>query len=285
MNGVAFGLSSDKRLREDKFFQPFRMVSLLELMRFHADFYLWVASGLIETVQTIRCVECDGIESIRNVEFDKCIEWLQGNLDRLELPVSAIKARKLLDHLNSSDENQQMEDGKQLTRDLHETLIDELTGKLLLMIPSGRCLYFEPEGAILGDQVVSIFPETREDADEAGKCFALGRYTACVFHLMRVMECIVRRLGKKLRIKFNPERDTWQRILKRVKAKIDVMPLNSSGQIKKQAKYQDIYLDLGAVKDAWRNPTMHPRATYTEEQAKKIIDKVRDFVRDFAALR
>jgi hypothetical protein len=38
----------------------------------------------------------------------------------------------------------------------------------------------------------------QEDADEAGKCFAVGRYTACVFHLMRIMERCVQKMGRDL---------------------------------------------------------------------------------------
>ena len=40
---------------------------------------------------------------------------------------------------------------------------------------------------------------------------------------------------------------------------------------------------LETVKIVWRNRTMHPKATYTEEEAKKIVNAVQVFVQDFSA--
>ena len=45
-----------------------------------------------------------------------------------------------------------------------------------------------------GDAVTK-FPEITMDIEEAAKCFALSRFTATVFHLMRVMELGVQKLG------------------------------------------------------------------------------------------
>ena len=39
---------------------------------------------------------------------------------------------------------------------------------------------------------------------------------------------------------------------------------------------------LPAVKDAWRNPTMHVRIDYTEEQALDIYGNVRGFMQHLA---
>jgi hypothetical protein len=37
---------------------------------------------------------------------------------------------------------------------------------------------------------------------------------------------------------------------------------------------------LRHVKNAWRNPTMHPKRTYTEEEARDILNCVRSFMRE-----
>ena len=44
------------------------------------------------------------------------------------------------------------------------------------------------------------FPAANHEASEAGKCFATARYTACVFHLMRVMEVGVQEFGAVLSV-------------------------------------------------------------------------------------
>jgi kynurenine formamidase len=50
------------------------------------------------------------------------------------------------------------------------------------------------------------------DIQEASKSFAVGRFTACVFHLMRVMELGVQALGKKPGVS-NAHEIEWQKIL------------------------------------------------------------------------
>jgi len=49
-------------------------------------------------------------------------------------------------------------------------------------------------------------------------------------------------------------------------------------------KYEAMLGHLETVKITWRNPTMHPKATYTDREAEKIIGAVQAFVEDFAAL-
>ena len=68
-----------------------------------------------------------------------------------------------------------------------------------------------------GKEVGRAFPSADFDIWEATKCLALDRHTACVFHLMRVMELGLHALGKSLNDptldpKTNP---SWFKILDR----------------------------------------------------------------------
>ena len=47
--------------------------------------------------------------------------------------------------------------------------------------------YYETR-PLFGPDVFNNFSSANDDIDEAGKCLALGRGTACVMHLMRVLE-------------------------------------------------------------------------------------------------
>jgi hypothetical protein len=49
-----------------------------------------------------------------------------------------------------------------------------------------------------GNAVWNAFPSAIDDSIEAGKCIALERYTAAVFHLMRVLEAGLKALAKAL---------------------------------------------------------------------------------------
>jgi hypothetical protein len=41
---------------------------------------------------------------------------------------------------------------------------------------------------------------------------------------------------------------------------------------------------LYAVKLAWRNEVMHPKVTYTSEEARRVLDAVKAFIEDLAAI-
>lgn len=92
---------------------------------------------------------------------------------------------------------------------LRETFEDELQSKLVLCIPADRAKYFSNDN-LFGGYVALALPRVIEDVDEAGKCFAAGRFTACVFHLMRVLEVGVQELASLLGVP-TPEDKMWGR--------------------------------------------------------------------------
>jgi hypothetical protein len=46
--------------------------------------------------------------------------------------------------------------------------------------------------------------------------------------------------------------------------------------------YAEIVSDLRAIKVAWRNPDAHFRKPFNEAQARKVLDKVQDFMQHLA---
>ena len=77
----------------------------------------------------------------------------------------------------------------------------------------------------------------------------------------------------------------WDTILRQVKKLTEIKETDDIKTKKKKNRYQSFYNRLDAVRVAWRNPTMHPKTTYTQEEAKEILDAVRLFVTDFSTLR
>lgn len=132
---------------------------------------------------------------------------------------------------------------------------------------------------LLGKGFEDKIDSAREDIAEAGKCLALGRTTATVFHLMRVMELAVQRLAIKLNISINTNVDSWNDIMGRVQTVIKAMP---RGDEKATMAACATHLDL--VRIAWRNEVMHPKQTYTEEEARDIFNAVKTFARELEPL-
>jgi hypothetical protein len=56
--------------------------------------------------------------------------------------------------------------------------------------------------------VTTNFSSTSFDIEEAGKCFATGRNTATVMHLMRVMEIGLKAAAIGMNVP-DPEKATW----------------------------------------------------------------------------
>ncbi len=70
-----------------------------------------------------------------------------------------------------------------------------------------------------GAEVGFTFPTVNREVNEAGKCYAVGRYTACVFHLMRVLEVGLRELASYVGVAdFGLE--NWKNIIDQIEKKI-----------------------------------------------------------------
>lgn len=123
-----------------------------------------------------------------------------------------------------------------------------------------------------------IYSGLTYDIVEAGNCLALNRTTACVFHLMRIMEFGVQRLGEKLKVPIDVKQETWQTILNHVNGAINRMPDKPAAKKRMKENCAEVAGYLYHVKMAWRNTVMHPKRTYTPEEAEKIFENVKTFV-------
>jgi hypothetical protein len=170
----------------------------------------------------------------------------------------------------------------QMQMELANRFNDEFSRKLIFWIPPGKEKFYEQKGALFGPAVTDAFESTRTDIEEAGKCYAAGRNTACVFHLMRVMEHGLRALGKTLNEpNLDPSRNpSWETILRRGDEELKLPIRKRSGDWRiKDEFFTNATANLRAVKDAWRNPTMHVERDYDEEKALDILNAVGAFMR------
>ncbi len=136
--------------------------------------------------------------------------------------------------------------------------------------------YDSPE--LLGADVLSKFPDLRYDIVEAGNCYALGRSTAVVFHLMRIMEVGVQALGAKLGVSLANEKN-WQNILDEVNKAIKALSKSAS-----TVEMSEVAANLYSVKVAWRNEVMHPKDWYGQDEAKNLIALVKIFMQQLAGI-
>ena len=161
---------------------------------------------------------------------------------------------------------------------LREIMIAELEDRIFYYVPSLKAWLLD--GGTFGGEVADRFPDAVTDLDEASNCLAMSRNTASVFHLMRAMELFVREVGVKLGAavldKNNADLD-WGIIVANINAKIEKMAKGDE-----RDSWSEISSLLYHVKQCWRNRTMHPKQTYTDEEATKIYEAVKNFAATLA---
>ena len=168
--------------------------------------------------------------------------------------------------------------------DAAKRLKDDLSQTMLYAVQPEATKYFEPTP--FGDAVATAFKSSSRDIGDAGKCLALGQGTACVFHLMRVMEVGLRSLGKSLNNPdLNPKRNpSWEAILKKCDDELAKHLKDRSPEWRSDDLFNSKAIaNLRAVKNAWRNPTMHVEINYEPGEAEDVFNAARGFMRHLSA--
>lgn len=154
--------------------------------------------------------------------------------------------------------------------------------KLFVLYPEEALFLNSADNLIELDGFSARFPNAAFEVEEAAKCAALGRYTAAVFHAMRMLEVGIRALSKRLGIPdpTKPAEKNWGNILRTIKGKIDeTWPLNHRIAGSEGSEFDQLYATLDAVKNPWRNATMHVETIYAPHEALHILRCAAFFMR------
>jgi hypothetical protein len=148
-----------------------------------------------------------------------------------------------------------------------------------------RDVPFYRNGGFFSPLALDKFGRAVEDIEEAGKCLAVQQSTACVFHLMRVMELGVRGLARRLRVAtIDLNISSWNEIANHTNNAINRLPAKTAKEKARKANLGVASANLNAVRIAWRNEVMHPKQTYTRAEAHDVFNAVRAFMNHLAEL-
>ena len=163
--------------------------------------------------------------------------------------------------------------------ELQNRISDELESHFFIYVPSDKIEYFEEK--YVSEDLAETFGEAAYDFREAGKCFALARHTACVFHLMRVLEVGLNGLAARLQV--SSDHRNWQNIIGDIEKKIkEIGPSWGLRWKEKEQLYSGAAVEFRYFKNAWRNHVAHVRERYDEESALNIFTHVRAFMQHLA---
>jgi hypothetical protein len=180
--------------------------------------------------------------------------------------------------------------------DIQLRMNDELEAKLFFFVPPEESPMLQAFGVDYNsneptkteecwEPVFVSFPGAKYDSVEALRAFALGRNTACVFHLMRVLELVLTALGAVFGVSL--AHTNWAPAIDQIESRVREMHREPAWKIRPDCKEQQEFYSqaashFGLLKDAWRNYTAHARGRYDEQEATDIMTSVRAFMQRLA---
>jgi hypothetical protein len=211
-------------------------------------------------------------------------------LEKLEAPAALATIMRIFDAVNKATVNDQGQYsfGREdwiILRDNAEQfasrVYDEFNGRHFFSLTPHEAQMWSQIQPSFGTDVQAQYPTAAFEIDEASKCLALNRGTACVFHLMRTLEIAVRAIARCLSIPdpTQPAERNWGVVLRKIRDGINAKwPTVASRTAGDGEIFDALYASLDAVKNPWRNQTMHPALKYTGEEAEHVLAAVRGFM-------
>jgi len=253
-------------------FEPISLRKMIQQVR--ASFLVQV--GCLTQVLEIPSMFFMGDEPVKDEYRQKIREFLSGlenDADVFGLPLTAKSLKRLFEELD--DEGYTNSQLAERLQELRGRYSDELDDRLFLSVTSGHASYLQTPQAGWRE-TIDKFPSTFLDVEEASRCFALGRYTASVFHAMRVLEvglvCLALEFG------VSAGRSNWGPIIDRIEAEITKRSKTQGASWPDQQFYSAAAAQFRFFKDAWRNHVIHRRLSFDEEGAQQIYVHVREFM-------
>jgi hypothetical protein len=169
---------------------------------------------------------------------------------------------------------------------LRELLFNELSKRMLFIIPEGRDFYNEH---LFGGNVSHAFPSAKMDIGEAAKCWALGRNNAVVYHLMSAAEFGLRALARDRRVEIKNQSGNqtllefaqWGAILGELQKKIDSIKNWPATPARNEAQqfYSDAIASARGFNDGWRTHISHARSKESQDdETAALIGHVKRFM-------
>lgn len=221
----------------------------------------------------------DALETAPQRPIKQALEGIVSHCSFMSLRVTGMLAEHCLADLNMFGR-----DWKTRLDQLESSFRIETQSISLFFMPPDKLNLYEAETPF-GDVVDHKFNSARKDIREAVKCYAMDRHTACVFHLMRTLECGLRVMAIRLTGRIaNPN---WQQMLEGIENEIARRSApKAKPPLWKSRREREFFhgaaLHLRYLKDAWRNHACHAGTHFDGDDAEKIFTHTREFMQHLA---
>lgn len=155
----------------------------------------------------------------------------------------------------------------------------EMGKEVFLHMPADHAKFYDTDIlTLLGQKCFDRFHRIITELDEAMKCYASGRYTACAFHLMRTTEAGLRAFG--IAIGYEAKNQNWGKVFEEYDKQLATPPKQRGVWWQSHGDFlEEAGGDLRSITKAWRNRTMHLDQSYGQEQAKHLLDVIPAFLK------
>lgn len=258
-------------------------MSVLGIMeRFNPELFVAMATALSVVQRPRRFID---EEQIPNEIKDGALlsfSPMRGELENLGLIASLASLDKLIATLSSEDCT--VGRLKILAGELEGRITDELCGYYFLSLTSSEAIRYEhwERG---WSKILERFPEVTRDVEEMNKCFALGRYTASMFHALHVAEWGAISLGDFIGV--SDHKKGWGPTVKELKKLVDGGSLKLPEHLNGNFDFiEQMNREITSMALAWRHKVDHaanslsilPNTDFTPDIAEHVSGAVRIFM-------
>lgn len=261
-----------------------------QLLDLNASGFLGAATNLArlhELFKSLRGTEDPLVENSVKV-ISVYVESFKYEANNLGARLSVVAAERLLSALNANPCEVNVGQAVAAIDDIESRFADYLVEIKMFALSPQEASFLESADFLIELEGFSVkYPSAAFEVEEAAKCIALGRYTASVFHAMRALEVGIKALSARLGIPnpTKPAEKNWGLILKAIDTKIDELwPRSSRLSGTEGAAFEELHASLDAVRNPWRNATMHVETIYAPHEALHIIRCSAFFLRKLSGL-
>jgi hypothetical protein len=169
-----------------------------------------------------------------------------------------------------------------ILRELVSRMYEELQGETFLYIPKPKALFLKDE-IWVDASIEENFPSSVPEFQRARWCYALDEATACVFHLMRVVDTGLKAAAFSLGIEYRTR--GWGAVGECIQKKME-QKYGVKTDEWKQAEpfYAGVLTDIQAISKAHRNATIHEIGEiYDDREAHHLLLIVHGFIRHLSS--
>ncbi|EDQ33754.2 hypothetical protein HPDFL43_04855 [Hoeflea phototrophica DFL-43] len=191
--------------------------------------------------------------------------------EAVQARLAGVAARRMAEMLDDSSQVVRMEQVRSSIDDVESRLRDELKQVAIFVMHAHETMLLGNANELAsGWDINAFYPDAARELEESAKCIAFDRPTAGVFHAMRMLEVGLKALAAHLEIDdpTDPAKRNWGAMLRDIKTKIDEKFDKGSDR---REKYERLYASIDAVRNPWRNGSMHVTSFYSGQEALHIL--------------